>query len=647
MPPLPEICNAGMTDPAAAGTGRRRRGSGMLFILVVLFIFAFVVGAASYHAGSDMRLTSRSLQYQKARMAAEMGLEYGVNRLRDYILAHGLRDTNNTLQAQMNGLRDSFTSLTNTLPNMGLQWDRDLEITADPTLHEDELITLGTHFRGMQGDFRYFTITSHAHLRNSSVEANLQIRLQAVALFLIRYAIFYDGDLEFFPGPIMTVTGPVHSNSRLFLGSDGSRLTFMDRVTTVASLYANVGKDGRTFSGTLEAYDSTDDPESFVRSGSSGTHVLDSRWPEWVSESLQVWDGEVMNGAHGVTSLRPPIAPVDNPGELIQRPLSPGSPGYQPNTEAEKFANKAEIVITVSSSGTITARNEAGANLTGSFNQTVRPATNSISGGRPIYRKDSNGNYVLSGNGVIDTSQSYFYDDRENRSLAPVDIYVDRLVAKMDTIGQQGNTAPGLIYVTRDTASGSGARMPVVRLRNARDLVSSSRREQQGLSIVSDLPMYIEGDFNTVDKTSSMVAGDAVTILSKNWQDANSDKTLDNRGASSTANNVVIMTGNTNTSGSQYNGGVENVLRFLENWTGDTLTYRGSLLDLWLSRKATSPWSYGSYYTAPNRDWGYDEDLRTHHRPPPGIPYVNGLEEIVWTEISPAEARTFGVGGTY
>jgi hypothetical protein len=82
----------------------------------------------------------------------------------------------------------------------------------------------------------------------------------------------------------------------------------------------------------------------------------------------------------------------------------------------------------------------------------------------------------------------------------------------------------------------------------------------------------------------------------------------------------------------QYNGGLENVLRFLEKWSGQTVSFRGSIIDIWYSEIADSEWSYGSYYTAPNRDWGYDEIYRT--AAPPGIPRVFGIEEIAWRRSS-------------
>jgi hypothetical protein len=73
-------------------------------------------------------------------------------------------------------------------------------------------------------------------------------------------------------------------------------------------------------------------------------------------------------------------------------------------------------------------------------------------------------------------------------------------------------------------------------------------------------------------------------------------------------------------------------MRFLENWTGKTVVFRGSIIDLWYAEIARGAWAYGGYYTAPARTYGYDAMYRTSV--PPGMTHVFGLEEIRWSEGS-------------
>jgi hypothetical protein len=130
---------------------------------------------------------------------------------------------------------------------------------------------------------------------------------------------------------------------------------------------------------------------------------------------------------------------------------------------------------------------------------------------------------------------------------------------------------------------------------------------------------------------------DAITFLSNSWNDANAVNTsspFSNRVAASTTVNAAVVTGNTNTTVGNYNGGVENLPRFLENWTGKNFTYKGSLIDLWQSQQASAPWAYGSpIYTAPNRIWSYDTDFNNPANLPPGTPKVRTLARVQWARM--------------
>ena len=92
------------------------------------------------------------------------------------------------------------------------------------------------------------------------------------------------------------------------------------------------------------------------------------------------------------------------------------------------------------------------------------------------------------------------------------------------------------------------------------------------------------------------------------------------------------MTGNQNTGedGSSYNGGLENLLRFLEDWSGVTFTFRGSMVDIWNSEQAVGHWS-GSYYRPPNRNWTFDTDLLDPANLPPAAPNLNILQRVSWS----------------
>jgi hypothetical protein len=110
--------------------------------------------------------------------------------------------------------------------------------------------------------------------------------------------------------------------------------------------------------------------------------------------------------------------------------------------------------------------------------------------------------------------------------------------------------------------------------------------------VATENPLYIKGKYNTTDKTMAMVVGDSLTLLSSSWSDTNSNKAISYRTASNSEVNAVCMQGIVPSSGGKvYSGGVENFFRLLEDWNGKELKFQGSLINLWLSTKATGSWS--------------------------------------------------------
>jgi len=97
------------------------------------------------------------------------------------------------------------------------------------------------------------------------------------------------------------------------------------------------------------------------------------------------------------------------------------------------------------------------------------------------------------------------------------------------------------------------------------------------MTLASENPVYTKGSINSTTKQPMAIICDALTMLSGNWSDdpakaANADKTV--RAATATTINFSYITGSMATGGGNYNGGLENLPRFLEDWTGKTLTYR-------------------------------------------------------------------------
>ena len=221
------------------------------------------------------------------------------------------------------------------------------------------------------------------------------------------------------------------------------------------------------------------------------------------------------------------------------------------------------------------------------------------------------------------------------------------------------------------TKGGTFHPVPCVRIRNGTD-------PGMDLSIVTDRAVYVEGDFNTKvvgydsDGTelyrNTLIAGDRITQMSKSWQDAwmipcpaNSEGKnaywyttgtkgtirpnswtypLDKaqRKAVTTTINSVLMMGiypsvpaTDDTPDTGYSGGLENIIRFVENWTGQVSYFNGSIICLWNTRdddKWRKPGATDKVYIAPQRSWAYTK------MSPPGLPGFFAVREATWERVA-------------
>jgi len=168
-----------------------------------------------------------------------------------------------------------------------------------------------------------------------------------------------------------------------------------------------------------------------------------------------------------------------------------------------------------------------------------------------------------------------------------------------------------------------------------------------GLTVASASPVYVLGNYNqtnpanlgTANTSTTLPAslvGDAVTILSVNWNDANSRLALASRAARPTTVNAAILAGAVETANGNYSGGMENFPRFLETWgLANPLTYNGSMVKMFPSLYATNIWGLGNVYNPPKRDWAYDINFNTPTKLPPLTPSLLKIFRNVWMTVAP------------
>jgi hypothetical protein len=233
---------------------------------------------------------------------------------------------------------------------------------------------------------------------------------------------------------------------------------------------------------------------------------------------------------------------------------------------------------------------------------------------------DRNGSPVALPAGAL--VEKTMYDAREGRTVTVSEINLGALNAS----GQF--PANGLVYAYRTDSTPTQPNG--IRLTNGTELL-------RPMTVVSEDPVYVRGDFNTVNKKGAAVIADAVNLLSNAWNDS---KTASSSlpAASNTTYNLAFVTGKVPTpdGGGDYSGGFENLPRFHENWTSKTAKIRGSFINIFDSEIAKKPWIYGgNVYTAPVRDWAYDPALNNPSNLPPFTPSAVYFLRVLWDDRVP------------
>jgi hypothetical protein len=174
-----------------------------------------------------------------------------------------------------------------------------------------------------------------------------------------------------------------------------------------------------------------------------------------------------------------------------------------------------------------------------------------------------------------------------------------------------------------------------------------------GLTIAAENPVYIQGDYNcpscagnsfNARDVGASVAGDAVAVLSNNWNDVNSFASPYNsafRTPVSSYYRAAIVGGKgvpfPEIDGVQdfgTDGGVHNFMRELENWGAVTMNYTGSLVCLYTNRQAIGTYkSGGGVYGAPVRNYTFDSNFLNPLLLPPRTPLFRDVNTTGFTQL--------------
>lgn len=551
----------------------------VLLTVTILLAVSFVMAAGMYsYAKSNQRLNQRNNDYIAATFAAEAATEKVLSQITTDFRAYGdgyLQQNLATYRAMVPSSSEASAWTNFDFEDLsGLSGRNEVQFNS---LNGFSIV--GSQYGPLRGFNDQIRIIANAKAKNSldRVTASVYQDINLTRIPIFQYAIFFNVVLEFTPLPTMVVSGLVHCNTNIWMNPCGS-LTFNSDVTASGTIYQGANP---------------------------------------VSPLPLLGGTTTYRGAHdsGTSFLNLPIGTNNSPAAVQQVLLIPPASEDPLSTMGqERYFNKADLILLVSNN-TVVA--ESGRST--SFAYSLR--TNELSS-------------------FLTTNVS-FYSKREAKNVSAIQIDMGKLVQWNATNASLRAHLPmqdvQTIYISDQRTLPSGSESGV-------RLVNGSTLPPQGLTVATSSPVYIQGDYNvpaaargttnTTGTVPASIVADAITVLSTAWSDANSSRSLSSRIAGDTTVNAAFMTGIVPSSAASDSGGVENFPRFLEDWTGHTFTYNGSIVCMYYSSIATGLWLGigGTYdiYNPPNRNWAWDQNFQYRDKLPPGTPSLTVLVRSNW-----------------
>ncbi|MFM6763903.1 MAG: hormogonium polysaccharide biosynthesis protein HpsA [Dolichospermum sp.] len=272
--------------------------------------------------------------------------------------------------------------------------------------------------------------------------------------------------------------------------------------------------------------------------------------------------------------------------------------------------------------------------------------------------------------------ETFFSDQRENQKIRATVLDLNQL--RTTTIGGSEYLLPnsGIIYATRDDAlpDTSAVNTDAEKLESPVDYVDDTTRrpsaiilinggnllrtntyieEEKGLTLATNLPAYIKGDFNlhTQEEFTQTLAenwsnfytrttfnnnfacrsgdsrfpncttgdewrpanilADAVTLLSGDFDFKELGYAIGSQqiAKNDTTFNLIIAAGDNPAKPTQDNSGINNLVRVIENWTSRKIKLNGAFIQVKKSAYATGTNPPQILNNPPTRQWSYDVGL--------------------------------------
>lgn len=580
---------------------KKNSGFALLATMIMLSVLLSLLGAYALITKIELATTKLHKNSNIGFNAAEAGLNLRADEVRQVFVSYkqptGTSPSSyNPCQSNNYGSGDYVCKIFSLGNHTSTTY-----LNEDPNNPIFTTIPVGERYQNLNAEEYRYTASSLAKGPDGRTESALELKFKSRLIPLFQFAAFYNKDLEVIFGRPTTLSGPVHSNYDLYLNANTS-LAISGQVSTAKNLYRGKKENNICNSKSVTVIDPTN-PLNLIPNCPHRTLIKPS---------------DITNH-NGMIQINVSPAEVPMPEEFD--PLA-----------GKLYWEKADLRL-------VLRMNAADSN---------KDTTHSASG-IEIRNSDDTVDAALTaklnacvgsiGGKVVAYSNS-FYNHRESKymSLLEVDlqglfscIYFNNLFGAGKNLS---DTSEGgiVLYLTVDGSTESALPNKYgFRIRNASQLQAGAIGADKvvGLSIVSDQAAYLAGNYNSINKIPAAVMADSLNILSNNWDltDTNSIKKLMSRLANDTIINAAFLSGTDTTGGfegsagqnGEYAGGLQDYPRLHENWSSDTLTYRGSFVSLNNPRHVNGPWADQSY-NPPKRDWDFDTSFNNVANLPPLTP---------------------------
>lgn len=595
---------------------RKQHGYALLMVMAIVGVAALVAASTMQRTYSVAMLNQRSKQFQGSMYAAEAAVEKVYARFRYDYVTGGDAGISNSLYLNVYETMVPTAAENPHWANyqfwnaQGVNNETYIGLVSNKAYQ-----VLDGSYAGLNGWRGIYRVVSNARPLTgmNPVSAGVQQEVAIDTIPAFQYAIFYNGQLEFTQCATLTVRGRTHANGKICMGAASSAtLTFKGLVTTAASIVVS------------------------NMAGYSGF-------------STPIYEGTPSPGYKtGQPTLQLPIG-TNNTAAAVREIINP-TPAAESVTSLmgqQRFYNKAAVLLLVSNTSVTLVVKDQGAK-TGS---TTNVAYNSAS---PSLVERTN---LVRAFPFLSVT-NHFTDFRESKRV---------MVTELDMAVLKNWLPTNTLVTSRYPASGASGypnvmyvadmrtitNLHAVRLKNGTVIPTNgpSAALATGFTLATQNPLYVWGHYNTpntghrgtTNTTATFPASlisDAITVLSPNWTDSGygaPTSALTSRAADSTTVNAAILAGSVYTTSSavgDFSGGVVNLTRLLENWSGDTLTLNTSLVNLFNSAKATAQFKNpGIYYNAPTRNFNFDQNFLIAAKLPPATPMVSVISRFKWTTV--------------